>query len=187
MYYSSLWGAWNVKQAGYVYAFGTKRDEILAPLKHEHTLCKKVHQREQLWHPHHYCHPALRPQAHPDHYTDGSCFHFQAFTDTVVERPAQASFAFHPQAPASAISAAAQGQDAGASSRPVSKFRASRQKSDVATLTPSGGAPQGQDDGSSTSTRPISKFRASRQKQDSVRWRLMMDLCCWYTLKDLGR
>lgn len=148
-------------------------------------LFKNVHKYASLWFQASiaFCHLVLRSHKLVRNITvdtDGFCFHFQAFADTVVERPAQPSFTFHPQSSAPSISApsvsaaAAAEHEAGASSRPISKFRASRQKSNSATstLSPSGAALQGQDGGSATSTRPVSKFRASRQKQDDVRWSL---------------
>jgi len=143
---------------------------------------KKIHKNELLWFQASiaFCHLVLR-----SHKliciiivnTDGCCFHFQAFAEKVVERPAQPSFTFHPHnlAP-SVLAAAAAEHEAGASGRPISKFRASRQKSNSATssstLNPAGAAFQGQDGGSATSTRPVSKFRSSQQKQDGVRWSL---------------
>lgn len=143
---------------------------------------KKINKNELLWFQASiaFCHLVLR-----SHKliciiivnTDGCCFHFQAFAEKVVERPAQPSFTFHPHnlAP-SVLAAAAAEHEAGASGRPISKFRASRQKSNSATssstLNPAGAAFQGQDGGSATSTRPVSKFRSSQQKQDGVRWSL---------------
>ncbi|XP_076470151.1 uncharacterized protein LOC143300401 [Babylonia areolata] len=98
----------------------------------------------------------------------------QAFTDTVVEREVPAGSVQLPRDSSTTSTVhVSKPEDGATSTRPVSKFCAARQKTDVALqgseeteeAGASCGALQGQDVRGSSVSRPVSKFRASRMKQ----------------------